>query len=315
MNRLPALAGAAGMVFVGASVAVSGALADAPVLTVQCLRYTLAALLLLGFARLSRRALIRPRGTEWLWLSGVVLTGMFVFNLALVFGARHAEPAVLGVAVACVPVLLAVAGPLLEGRPVAARLVLAAGVVTAGAALVQGFGRSDAIGLIWAVVTFAGEAGFTLLAVPVLGRHGPLGVSVHATWLAAALFGLAGLAVEGPRAVTRLRVDDLVAGGYLAVGVTALAFVLWYTCVERLGSGRAGLLTGLAPIAAAATGVVLGGPTPALLVWLGVGVVTAGMTLGLRPARPGGRSGQVGRVAAEDERGDVQPVHAAVDAA
>ncbi|MFD0517049.1 DMT family transporter [Paractinoplanes durhamensis] len=301
MNRLPALAGAAGMTFVGGSVAVSGALADAPLLTVQALRYALACLLLL----LIFRKVTRPRGTEWLWLSGVVVTGMFVFNLALVLGSRHAEPAVLGVAVACVPVLLAVAGPVLEGRGVAPRLVLAAVVVTGGAALVQGFGRTDAIGLMWAVVTFLCEAGFTLLAVPLLGRHGPMGVSVHATWMAAVVFGLAGVVREGPAAVLRLHRDDVLAGVYLAVLVTAVAFVLWYTCVERIGSARAGLLTGIAPIAAAAAGVALGGPRPAPAVWLGVAVVAGGLALGLG-------SGQVARVAAEDERGDVDLHHRAV---
>jgi drug/metabolite transporter (DMT)-like permease len=206
---------------------------------------------------------------------------MFVFNLALVRGARHAEPAVLGVAVACVPVLLAVVGPLLEGHAPAARLVLAAVVVTAGAALVQGFGRADGIGLLWAVVTFACEAGFTLLAVPVLGRHGPLGVSVHATWMAAVLFAVTGVIREGPGAVLRLNTADLLAGAYLAVGVTALAFVLWYTCVQRVGAARAGLLTGVAPLSAAATGVALGGPFPSLFVWLGVADVAAGLALGL----------------------------------
>ncbi|MET3425957.1 drug/metabolite transporter (DMT)-like permease [Actinoplanes tereljensis] len=298
MNRSATLAGAAGMTFVGGSVAVSGVLADAPVLTVQALRYAVACLLLLGFARLSGRPVVRPRGAEWLWLAGVVLTGMFVFNLALVLGARHAEPAVLGVAVACVPVLLAVAGPVREGR-----VVLAALVVTGGAALVQGFGRTDGIGLVWALVTFACEAGFTLLAIPVLGRHGPLGVSVHATWMAAVLFGLAGFFVD--RQVV-LSTVDLLAGAYLAVGVTAVAFVLWYTCVSRIGSARAGLLTGIAPIAAAATGVALGGPMPSPLVWLGIGVVAGGLWLGLR---------QVGRVAAEDERGDVDPRDGAVGVA
>jgi drug/metabolite transporter (DMT)-like permease len=294
-SLLPALAGASGMVFVGGSVAVSGMLADAPMLTVQALRYAVACLLLVSYARWTRgtarppgtrwpvTGLVRPRGAEWGWLTGVVLSGMVVFNLALVHGAKHAEPAVIGVAVACVPILLAVAGPMLEGRGPAPRLVLAAAVVTGGAALVQGVGRTDGAGLAWAAVTFACEAGFTLLAVPLLGRHGPLGVSVHATWYAAAIFEVCGLLREGPGAITRLRADDVLAGGYLAVCVTALAFVLWYTCVQRLGSARAGLLTGLAPIAAAATGVALGGPMPSPLVWAGIATVAAGLALGLRP--------------------------------
>ncbi|MBU2665934.1 DMT family transporter [Actinoplanes bogorensis] len=291
---MSALAGATGMTFVGGSVAVSGFLADAPSLTVQALRYAVACLLLILYAR---GRVLRPRGTEWLWLGGVVLTGMVVFNVALVHGSRHAEPAVLGVAVACVPLLLAVAGPLLEGRAPATRLIVAALVVTAGAALVQGFGRTDGIGLVWAFVTFACEAGFTLLAVPVLGRHGPLGVSVHSTWMAAVAFGIGGLWFEGPGAVLRLRLDDVLAGVYLAVLVTAVAFVLWYTCVQRLGSARAGLLTGIAPIAAAVTGVALGGPLPGPAVWIGVAVVAGGLALGLGEAR---------RVAGEDERGDVE---------
>jgi drug/metabolite transporter (DMT)-like permease len=190
--------------------------------------------------------------------------------------------------VACVPVLLAVAGPFLEGHGPAPRLVLAAVVVTAGAGLVQGFGRADAVGLLWALVTFACEAGFTLLAVPVLGRHGPLGVSVHATWMAAALFAVTGVAGEGPSALLRLHADDVLAGAYLAVAVTAVAFVLWYTCVERLGSARAGLLTGIAPISAAITGVLLGSPMPGVMVWLGVAAVAAGLALGLRVRRPAG---------------------------
>lgn len=286
VTLLPALAGAAGMVFVGGSVAVSGALADAPMLTVQAARYAVACLLLILFVRLTGRRLVRPRGTDWLWLLGVVLTGMLLFNVALVLGSRHAEPAVLGVAVACVPVLLAVAGPLLEGHGPAPRLVAAAVVVTGGAALVQGFGRTDLIGLFWALLTFACEAGFTLLAVPVLGRHGAFGVSVHACWLAAVVFAAAGLWWEGPAALARLGPDDVLAGAYLAVAVTAVAFVLWYSCVERIGSARAGLLTGVAPIAAAVAGVTLGGPVPGAMVWLGVAVVAGGLALGFRPAAP-----------------------------
>ena len=73
--------------------------------------------------------------------------------------------------------------------------------------------------------------------------------------------------------------------------MTAVAFVLWYTCVGRLGAARAGLLTGVAPVAAAAAGVALGGPMPRPLVWLGIGVVAAGLSAGLktRGLRPGGR--------------------------
>ncbi len=283
-----ALPGAVAMSFVGGSVAVSALLDPAGDATAQAVRYAAACALLAVLAAVTGRPLRRPRGPEWAWLLGVAGTGLVLFNVALVEGAAHAEPAVLGVAVASVPLLLALAGPLLERRRPRPRVLAAAVVVTAGAALVQGLGRTDGTGLAWALVVLACEAAFTLLAVPVLGRHGPWGVSVHATWLAAVGFAVLGLATEGTGAVLRLGVGELLAVAYLAVGVTAVAFVLWYATVTRLGAGRAGLLTGIAPVAAAVAGVVLGGPLPALPVWIGVAVVSAGLALGMgaRDARP-----------------------------
>jgi drug/metabolite transporter (DMT)-like permease len=191
---------------------------------------------------------------------------------------------VLGVAVASVPSLLAVIGPLLEGSRPRPYLVAAALVVTGGAALVQGVGRTDGLGIVWAVVVFGCEAGFTLLAIPVLTRHGPWGVSVHATWIAAVIFAVLGLTREGPAAAAQLTRADWLAVGYLCLAVTAAAFVLWYSSVRRLGASKAGLLTGVAPVAAALTGLLLGGPAPSPLVWAGIAVVAVGLALGLRGA-------------------------------
>ncbi len=293
-GRAAALTGAAAMVLVGGSAAVSGALADAPLWTVQALRYAAACLLLLTAARLGGQRLHRPRGAEWAWLAGVCAAGLVLFNVALVRGAAHAEPAVLGVAVASVPLLLAVLGPLLERRRPEARAAVAAAVVTGGAVLVQGFGRSDATGLAWALVVLACEAGFTLLAVPVLTRHGAWGVSVHTTAMAALAFAALAVVLDGPGAALTLTAPDLLATAYLALGVTAVAFVLWYSAVRRLGAGRAGLLTGVAPVAAAAGGVLLGGPVPGAVVWAGVAVVAGGLALGLRTDDTfGGETGQV----------------------
>src|SRR5580693_9999280 len=140
------LTGTGAMICVGGSVAVSGVLAHAPVYTAEALRYTAACLILLVLARLTGRRLVMPRGTEWLWLTGIAATGLVLFNVALVAGSRHAEPAVLGVAVGCVPAVLAVIGPLLEGSRPRAAGVTAALVVTCGAALVQGLGRTDGLG-------------------------------------------------------------------------------------------------------------------------------------------------------------------------
>ncbi|MET9963339.1 DMT family transporter [Streptomyces sp. NPDC006326] len=277
--------GTLGMVLVGGSVTVSRSLVHAPLFATQAVRYLAATLLLLAFARVARVPVLRPRGREWLWLAGIAATGLVLFNVAVVRGVAHAEPAVIAVAVASVPVLLGVVGPLLEGRGPSRRILVAAVLVVAGAVLVEGTGRTDAAGVAWAGLALACEAGFTLLAVPVLRRHGPWGVSVHAVWLGAVMLATLALFAERPADLLDLGPGQWAAAGYLAVMVTAVAFLLWYRTVAAVGAGRAGLLTGVAPLSAAAVGALAGGGVPGMPVWLGLVVVVAGLATGLRPQR------------------------------
>jgi drug/metabolite transporter (DMT)-like permease len=275
-----ALFGASAMALVGGSVAVSSVVTPAVMLTAGAIRYAVACLLLVGYARAVGRRVPWPRGAEWLWLVGIAATGLVLFNIALVEGSRHAEAAVLGVAVASVPPVLAVAGPLLLGTRPRRSVIVAAVVVSCGAALVDGLGRSDALGIGFAVVVFGCEVAFTLLAVPVLGRLGPVGVSTHTAWMASVLFAVLAAACREP--VTRLTPEQWAAVAYLAVGVTAVAFVLWYSAVGKLGPARAGLLAGVTPVSAALTGTLLGAPMPGPAVWTGMAVVGVGLALGLR---------------------------------
>ncbi|MFF7216720.1 EamA family transporter [Streptomyces sp. NPDC008238] len=281
----PLVPGMLGMALVGSSVTVSHTLVDAPLFTPQAVRYAMATVLLLVVARLAGTRLVWPQGREWLWLAGIAVTGLLLFNVAVVRGVAHAEPAVVAVAVACAPVVLAAVGPALEGRRPSRQILLAAPVVVAGAVLVEGTGRTDAVGVAWAALALACEAAFTLLAVPVLRRHSPWGVSVHAMWMAAVLLAVLAAVREGPSAVRELSGADWAAIGYLALMVTAVAFVLWYSTVRAVGAGQAGLLTGIAPLAAAVVGAISGSGTPNPSVWLGITVLILGLVLGLRPQR------------------------------
>lgn len=284
----PVLAGATAQAFVGVSAAVSALVTTEHMNATQAVRYAVACLLLVLVARLTGRSVPLPRrGGDRLLLVGIAVTGLVLFNVALVHGSRHAEPAVFGVAVAGAPLLLAVLGPLLSGQRPRVVGIVAAGVLTAGVVLIQSVGRCDLVGLACAFVVLACEVAFTLLAVPVLARSDAWVVSVHTTWIAAAGFGMLSLidvSRSGAQAYA-LTGQEWAAVAYLAVAMTALAFVLWYGAVETLGAARAGLLTGVAPVSAAIGGVLLGGPMPPPLVWLGIAVVVAGITLGLEPSR------------------------------
>jgi drug/metabolite transporter (DMT)-like permease len=87
---------------------------------------------------------------------------------------------------------------------------------------------------------------------------------------------------------------EVAAAGYLAVVVTAVAFLCWYTCVARLGAERAGLLVGLMPVSALVTSLAAGQAAPSWPAAAGVTLVGLGVTAGLtarRPTPPAGRPG------------------------
>jgi drug/metabolite transporter (DMT)-like permease len=186
-----------------------------------------------------------------------------------------------------VPVVLAVVGPLVAGERLSGRVVGAAVFVTAGVAAVQwGDPRFSGLGLLFALGALACEAAFSLLAVPLLGRLRPIGVATYASALAVPMLLAAAIVADGGGAFVAPRADDAAALAYLAVVVTAAAFVAWYSAIDRVGAARAGLFAGLVPIAALATlaGMGLTLVTPVRLA--GALVVCGGVLLGV--SRPRG---------------------------
>jgi drug/metabolite transporter (DMT)-like permease len=278
-------------------------------LIAQAIRYLAAAVFLVLMSRVAGVQVLHPRGSEWLWLAGIAATGLVLFNVAIVRGASHAERAAMAVAVACVPVLIGLPGPLLDRQRPSQQVVLAAVVVTIGGVIVEGTGRIDASGIGWAIVALLCEAAFTLLAIPVSRGQGAWGVSLHTVWIASAMLLALGIFVEGAQAAVRLRTDHWAAIGYLAVMVTAVAFVCWYSSVAIIGAPRAGLLTGIAPPAATLAGAVTIGQAPALPVWLGMGAVCTGLAIGI-----GSRRRTAARDAKEEGIEEPQPLHSSAAA-
>src|SRR5262249_5537526 len=125
---------AAAMVLVGSSVAAARALRDYPVADGQALRYGLASLLLLTLARARLPRLTLRQAAR---LVALAASGLAGFNALLIAAVRETDAATVGVIVGSVPVLLALLGPALEHRRPSRQVVVAALVVTLGAAAVQ----------------------------------------------------------------------------------------------------------------------------------------------------------------------------------
>ena len=198
------------------------------------------------------------------------------------------DPGSVGVIVAAVPVLLALAGPLQERRRVEPRVVAAAAVVAAGAAAVQGLGGDvTAAGLAAALGALACEAAFSLLAAPLLAPLGPVAVSAWAAILAVPLLLAAGLAIDGPAGLLRApSAGEALGLAWLTVMVTAVAFVLWYSSVRTLGVERTGLLTGVLPVSALLVAALLGRADLTAGRLAGALLVGAGIAAGLMAVPP-----------------------------
>ena len=278
-------AGAAtGMAIVGSSFAVLDTLRAYPQSGGQAMRYAAAAVLLF---LLAGRRLPRPTGRQAVRLALLAATGLAAFNLLVLAAEASMDPGSVGVIVAAVPVLLALAGPLQDRRRVEPRVVMAAVAVAAGAAAVQGLGgEMTAAGLAAALGALACEAAFSLLAAPLLAPLGAVAVSAWAAILAVPMLLAAGLAIDGPADLVRMpTLDEALGLAWLTVMVTAVAFVLWYSSVRALGVERTGLFTGVLPVSALVVAAVLGRAelTPGRLA--GALVVGGGIAVGLMAAR------------------------------
>lgn len=278
------LQGTLAMSLLGASTAVSAHLTRYPVLGGQALRYTLAAAVLAVIVRRRGLPRVRPTAREWLLLGLLSATGLVLFNIFVLAALRHTDAATLGSVVACSPLVLAIAGPLVTrtGRRMRTGPVLgAAGLVVAGSATVQGFGHGSAAGIVFAVLTLVCEALFSLLAVPLLPKFGELRVSAYVSALAVPVLLVAGLVTDGTGMLRRPTLAEGAALLYLALPLTVGAFLLWYRTLGGLGPQRAGLLIGAVPVSACAASAVLGVGTPGIAQLAGVAVVVAGIVIGL----------------------------------
>ncbi|MEU4393954.1 DMT family transporter [Kribbella sp. NPDC023855] len=277
------------MFLVGSLAAVSGVVHDYPFYGGQTARYLVSAVLLFAVALVRRIPLIRPTGREALLFVALAATGLVLFNLFVIEGTKHANPAVVGTIVGTVPIVLALAGPLMRRTRPSGRILIAASIVVAGTALASGLGTSDAQGILYSVGALACEACFSLLALPLLVRLGPVRVSAYTAAISVPMLLVLGLLVDG---TSMFRTPTLAeAGGlaYLAILVSGIAFLLWYRALPMLGADRAGLFAGVIPVGTIITSLALGFGLPAPAELAGVTLVIAGLLFGLyrpRPAAP-----------------------------
>lgn len=251
-----------------------------PIAAGQAIRFAGSALVLLAIAR---TALERPTWRDMRAIVAVAATGVVGYNVVVLLAVRETDPATVGVIVSCLPVVLAICGPLVTRRPIARHTLAAAALVSIGAFAVQYTGAGlSAKGLGLAVFALACEAALSLLAIPAMRRLSALTVATYSCMIAVPMLAAAELLTHGGNAFPLPTGPETAALAYLAIFVTPSSFVLWYYAIGAIGVERSALFAGVLPISALLSAVALGAADLTLPRVLGTLVVAAGIVIGMR---------------------------------
>jgi drug/metabolite transporter (DMT)-like permease len=272
------------LLLIGSAAPVAALVREIPVLVGQGLRYAAAAMvMIIALGLTGRLRSLVPRVGDLARIGLLGLVGIAGFTVCYVTATFHADPALVGSALAATPVLLAVIGPLQERRRPAPLVVVGAAVVAAGTLLAAGGGSTTALGLVLTLGALAGEVAFTLFAVKLIERYGPIATTLYAAIAGGAVLLLAGLIIDGPRSFMIADADrgELAALAYLAIMVSIGANLAWFTALPRIGPDRAGLFYAFVPVGALLAGLVLGISTPTGIELAGIAVMIVGLLTGL----------------------------------
>jgi drug/metabolite transporter (DMT)-like permease len=275
--------------------AIKSALAEINVLAFGALRFGLAALVLsavvwargegLGFAR-----------REWPAVAALGLVGHTAYQLLFTFGLDRTSTGHSALMMALVPVIVAVIGTARGLERLSAQRWMGVGLSFAGIALVvlggEGGGRASVLG---DGLVLAGAVAWSLYTVfggPLMARHSP--VKLTAVTMIVGAAGLAALAAAGLAGQPGLLDQDWAAvtprgwGLYLysTLGGLVVAYVIWYTGVQRLGGARTAVYSNLVPVVALVMGWFAFGERLGPIQAAGALVALAGVWLARRHRAP-----------------------------
>lgn len=255
-------------------------------LAAPAIRFLLAGLVLAGVALLGEGHIPRPQnGREWGVVTGLAMTGIFLYALCFFYGLKHISAGRGALVVALTPVVVALAAWFLGQERMTPVKLAGVAIAMLGCLTVIGKGNPlallhGAVGigewlilgcvLCWTAYTFIGRRATKTLS--------PLAATLWASLIGSLLIGITAL-LQGGSELMAWSWQVWASVVFLAVGGTALAFTWFADGVKRLGAARASVFVNLVPVFAVLQAAVLLDERLALPVLGGGLLVIAGVWL------------------------------------
>jgi drug/metabolite transporter (DMT)-like permease len=230
-------------------------------------------------ARIVLRRFDRP---EWHRLLALAAVGHFSYQFLFINGVAKTSVANSSLIFGCTPVTVALLSALLGHDRVTRRQWNGVGISLAGVVLVVSQASQRGASLAGDALIFAAMlswATYTVCSRPLLERHSPLivtGVTMTIGSLCYALFGISAVRQLDWRAVSPTAWAAL---GYSAAFSLVVAYIIWYTAVQRVGSSRTSIYSNLVPIVAIGVAALLLGEPLTVRKLAGAAAVILGVIL------------------------------------
>ncbi len=262
------------------------AVASVPPVWIVAGRLTLGGLLLVTIAGIRRQAL--PRSRRDLTLLAVVgVAGAALPWTGQAWAQQFLDSGIVAVLNATTPAATLTIAVLVGQERLHARRVLGLLVAVAGSLVIIGGevgGGSSVVALsIAAIAPFGYGVGAVLTRARVSGRIAPLPAAAVQLSLAALVATVVALVVAArPPAPTSLA--PIAAGSVLALGIvgTGLAFLIFFTLIQRVGATNASMVTYLVPVVGLVSGAVVRGERFGPNVLVGAAILVLGVWLAQR---------------------------------
>jgi drug/metabolite transporter (DMT)-like permease len=270
---------------------IGGRIASAQMTAVQAAlwRYGIAIVALLAMAYLLEGGLARPTPRQWIGVTLLGATGVFVFNLCFMYALATVPASRASLIMALNPAITLLAAAVFLHEHLTRYKVIGIALALVGVAVVLGHGNplhllSGGVG-IGEIVMFGcplSWAANTLIARRMLPTMSPI---ASTTW--SAITGTAMLVILAaftgamvPHGVSWQAWTAIV---FIAIFGTAIGLALFYDGVRRIGAARTSVFINLVPVFAVALGVLLLGEPLEASMLIGGALVIGGIFLLNRP--------------------------------